>query len=134
MTLPAPASSMFWRLQPEVYQLMGMKCSDCGYITHPRRKVCPQCGGFNIQEYKLSKKGTIHTFCINYATPPEMEAPLPIAIIDLDGGGKYQGLLADVSKPEDVKIGVKVEAVLRKLYRERGLNVYGYKFKLIEEA
>ena len=134
MVMPAPASPMFWRLQPELYRLIGTKCKDCGHITYPRRKVCPICGSFNNEEYKLSKKGTIHTFCINYVVPPGMEPPLPFAIVDLEGGGRYQGLITEVSKPEDVKIGAKVELALRRIYKERGLDVYGYKIRLVEEG
>jgi uncharacterized OB-fold protein len=65
--------------------------------------------------------------------PPEVEPPVPLVIVDLEGGGKYQGLITEVAKPEEVKVGDKVEMVLRKLYTDRGLNVYGYKFRLVEE-
>jgi uncharacterized OB-fold protein len=54
-------------------------------------------------------------------------------IVDLEGGGRYQGLMTEFGVPEDVKIGAKVEMVLRKLTTDRGLNVYGYKFRLVEE-
>jgi uncharacterized OB-fold protein len=30
-------------------------------------------------------------------------------------------------------VGSKVEMVLRKMTTDRGLNVYGYKFRLVEE-
>jgi uncharacterized OB-fold protein len=54
--------------------------------------------------------------------------------VDLDGGGKYQGLIAEVKNPEDVKIGSRVELVLRRVLRDRGVDLYGYKFRLIEEG
>jgi uncharacterized OB-fold protein len=91
------------------------------------------CSGFNNEEYKLSKRGTVHTYCINYVLPPEIEPPAPLAIIDLEGGGKYQSLLTEVAKPEDVKIGAKVEFVLRRILTNRGVALYGYKARLIEE-
>jgi hypothetical protein len=133
MVAPAPASPFYWRYNPEVYRLMGMKCKDCGHITYPRKKICPACGSFNVEECKLSRRGTVHTYCINWVLPPEVEPPVPLVIVDLEGGGKYQGLITEVAKPEEVKVGDKVEMVLRKLYTDRGLNVYGYKFRLVEE-
>jgi uncharacterized OB-fold protein len=65
--------------------------------------------------------------------PTEIEPPAPLAVIDLEGGGKYVGLLTEVAKPEDVKIGAKVELVLRKILTDRGIALYGFKPRLVEE-
>ena len=134
MSSPAPASPLFWRFNPEIFRLMGVKCKDCNHITYPRRKICPACGSLNIEEYKLSRKGTVHTFCINWVLPPGLEPPVPLVIVDLEGGGRYQGIIAEVDDPGQIKIGDKVEMVLRKVDTDRGLNVYGYKFRLAEES
>lgn len=132
---PAPASPLFWRLNPDVYQLLGMKCSDCGHVRYPRTKICPACGSFNVQEVQLAKTGTVHTFCINWTPPPGLEPPIVNVIVDLDGvGGKYQGLMTEIADPEQVKIGTRVEMVLRKVMKDRGLDIYGYKFRLAEEG
>lgn len=76
----------------------------------------------------------MHTFCINWVLPPGLEPPVPLVVVDLEGGGRYQGIIAEVAKPEEIKIGDKVEMVLRKVSSDRGLNIYGYKFKLVEEG
>ena len=133
MTQPAPASPIFWRFNPEVYRLIGIKCKDCGHVSYPRSLICHECGSQNLEEYKLSKKGTVHTFCVNWAPPPQFEPPITPVIVDLEGGGRYLGLMTEVAQPEDVKISAKVEMVLRKLMTDRGLNIYGYKFRLVEE-
>jgi uncharacterized OB-fold protein len=132
MSAPAPASPLFWRFNPEVYRLIGTKCKDCGHITYPRRKICPTCGSLNSEEHKLSRRGTVQTYTINWVTPPGLEPPVPIIIVDLEGGGRYQGVITEVTQPEEVKIGGKVEMVLRKVLTDRGLNIYGYKFRLVE--
>ena len=134
MSAPAPASPLFWRFNPEVYRLIGTKCKDCGHITYPRRKICPTCGSLNSEEHKLSRRGTVQTYTINWVTPPGLEPPVPIIIVDLEGGGRYQGVITEVTQPEEVKIGGKVEMVLRKVWTDRGLNIYGYKFRLVEEG
>jgi uncharacterized OB-fold protein len=95
--------------------------------------ICHECGSLNLEEYKLAKKGTVHTYCVNWAPPPSFEPPITPVIVDLEGGGRYQGLMTETATPEDVKVNSKVEMVLRKLLTNRGLNVYGYKFRLVEE-
>ena len=133
MTQPAPASPVYWRFNPEVFRLIGIKCNDCGHISYPRTKICHECGSLNLEEYKLAKKGTVHTYCVNWAPPPNFEPPITPVIVDLESGGRYQGLMTETVTPEDVKVNSKVEMVLRKLITDRGLNVYGYKFRLVEE-
>ncbi len=133
MTQPAPASPVYWRFNPEVFRLIGIKCNDCGHISYPRTKICHECGSLNLEEYKLAKKGTVHTYCVNWAPPPNFEPPITPVIVDLESGGRYQGLMTETATPEDVKVNSKVEMVLRKLTTDRGLNVYGYKFRLVEE-
>ena len=130
---PAPASPMYWRLNADVYNLLGIKCSDCGHITYPRTQMCPACGSSKVKEYQIPKTGTVHTFCINWTPPPGLEPPIVNVIVDLDGGGRYQGLLTEVANPEEVTIGTKVEMVLRKCMIDRGLDIYGYKFRLVED-
>lgn len=134
MSAPSPASPLFWRFNPEVYRLIGVKCKDCGHITYPRRKICPSCGSLNLEEHKLSRRGTVETYAINWVLPPGLEPPVPVVVVDLEAGGKYQGIITEVTKPEEVKIGDKVEMVLRKIVTDRGLNIYGYKFRLVEEG
>ena len=132
MTQPAPASPLFWRFNPEVFRLIGIKCQDCGHVSYPRTKICHECGSLNVQEYRLPKKGKIHTYCVSWAPPPQFEPPITPVVVDLEGGGRYLGLMTEIDKPEEVRIGSVVEMVLRKISTDRGLNVYGYKFRLVE--
>jgi uncharacterized OB-fold protein len=94
--------------------------------------MCPACGSAKVKEHQLPKTGTVHTFCINWTPPPGLEPPIVNVIVDLDGGGRYQGLITEVANPEEVKIGTRVEMVLRKVMTDRGLDIYGYKFRLVE--
>ncbi len=134
MTQPAPASPMFWRFNAEVHRLVGIKCQDCGHISYPRTKICHECGSQNLEEYKLPKRGAIHTFCVNWAPPPQFEPPILPVIVDLEGGGRYGGIMTECGSPDEIKIGTRVEMVFRKMLTDRGLNVYGYKFRLAEEG
>jgi uncharacterized OB-fold protein len=69
---------------------------------------------------------------VNWNPPPQFEPPITPVVVDLEGGGKYLGLMTEVDEPEEIKIGSRVAMVLRKIMTDRGLNVYGYKFRLAE--
>ncbi len=133
MTQPAPASPVYWRFNAEVFRLVGIRCKTCKHISYPRTRICHECGSLDVEDYRLARKGAIHTFCINWAPPPNFEPPIIPVAVDLEGGGRYLGLITEASTPEEIKVGAKVEMVLRKLTTDRGLNVYGYKFRLVED-
>jgi len=41
--------------------------------------------------------------------------------------------MTECGSPDEIKIGTKVKMVFRKILTDRGLNVYGYKFRLAGE-
>jgi uncharacterized OB-fold protein len=43
------------------------------------------------------------------------------------------GVMTECADPEKIKIGTRVEMVLRKVMTDRGLRIYGYKLRLPEE-
>lgn len=96
------------------------------------RVLCIKCGGADLEQVKLSKRGKIHTYCINYYMPPPLEAPLAMIFGDLNDGLRYQALGAEM-KPEDLRIDMPVELVLRLVTVERGISLYGYKFRALQE-
>ena len=60
-----------------------------------------------------------------------MQAPYTVALIKLDEGPIVTAQLTDLGD-EDVRIGMPVEMVTRRLRSdgdERGMLVYGYKFR-----
>lgn len=134
MSQPSPASPLYWRYNDDVFRLIGVKCKDCGFISHPRTKICHDCGSTNVEEYELSKRGTVETYCVNWAPPAPFEPPILPVIVELEGGGKYGGQMTECNSPDDIKIGTKVDLVFRKVMTDRGLNVYGFKLRLAEEG
>jgi len=60
----------------------------------------------------------------------EMQKPYVIAIIETDEGVRLTSQVIDVA-PDEVKIGMRVQAVFRKLGQEGSAGVihYGYKFR-----
>ncbi len=121
-----------WRLQKQRYGLVGEVCGHCGNKIFPPRDVCPNCAEEAKTLYQFSGKGEIYSFTTVYDAPEgfEEQAPYTVAIVKLDEGPLVTAQLTDVDNGK-VEIGQKVEMVTRKLRQdgERGMLVYGYKFR-----
>ncbi len=122
-----PESAMFTRGADEMLQLLGARCVDCGTINTPPsiHPHCIACGGPKFEEVALAREGVVHTYVVNHTMPAPFEAPLPIAVLDLDDGARIMLQVADDGT--NVEIGRRMRLVLRKYAYERGVPVYGYK-------
>lgn len=85
-------------------------------------------------KFEFSGKGIVYSFSTMYDAPAGFEEFLPytVALVLLDEGPLITAQLTDLGS-EKVEIGMPVEMVTRVLWREgdRGLIVYGYKFRPI---
>jgi hydroxymethylglutaryl-CoA synthase len=124
-----PGSAMFVRGAHELLGLLGAKCVDCGTINTPPsiHPHCIACGGPKMEPVELAREGTVHTYVINHTMPAPFEAPLPIAVIDLDDGARIMLQVADDGS--HVAIGARMRLVLRRYAHERGVPIYGFKAK-----
>lgn len=88
-----------------------------------------------IESFRFSGNGKVFSFSEVFVPPAgyELEAPYVLAIIELEEGARVTGQIVGVSDA-DVKIGDKVEMILRKILDEgeEGLIHYGYKFRLVK--
>ncbi|MBI2169447.1 MAG: hydroxymethylglutaryl-CoA synthase family protein [Actinobacteria bacterium] len=125
MGLP-PGGAAFVRGNPEMLGLLGGRCVDCGTISTPPsiHPHCVSCGGPKLEPVALARTGTVHTYVVNHTMPAPFEAPLALAVLDLDDGAR---LMVQATSPEGVEIGADVELVLRRYALERGVPVYGFK-------
>lgn len=124
-----PNSAYLWRSRKEMLQLVGAKCDKCGTVNFPAsiRRLCIKCGGQAFSEVALGRKGTVHTYCVNYYMPDGFDVPLPFIVADMEGGTRY-GALGSAMDVGELKIGNRVQLALRKYSSERGISTYGYKF------
>lgn len=131
----------YWKSLPQRYSLVGMKCMNCGAINFPAREVCAQCR--KKSEYKpikLSGRGKVYCYTIIAvgSAPPEfseqerLTGPYPVAVIELKEGPKIVAQATDC-KPTDLKIGMEVRAVFRRIYEEDGVIRYGIKFRPVNQ-
>ena len=124
----------YWREMPAHFRLLGSECKECGKKFIPVRKVCPFCGSRNIKEVEMPKTGKVITFSVVRTAPKEFKRYLPyaIALVELDNGARVLSQITDCSVDE-VRIGMRVEAVFRKVSEDgdEGIVRYGYKFRPI---
>jgi len=130
-------TSRHWRLKQQRYSLVGEVCGHCETKIFPPRDICPDCGQEAKTEFKFSGRGEVYSFTTVYEPPAgfEDQVPYTIALVKLDEGPMLTAQLTDLDTTTKVDIGMKVEMVTRKLRAdgERGMLVYGYKFRPLPE-
>ena len=122
-----------WRLKNQRYKLVGEVCPHCEAKLFPPRDVCPECGGEAKTLYTFSGRGEVYSFTTVFDAPAgyEENAPYTVALIKLEEGPMVTAQLTDLGD-QPVEIGTPVEMVTRRLRSdgdERGMLVYGYKFR-----
>ena len=122
-----------WRLKNQRYKLVGEVCPHCETKLFPPRDVCPECGQDAKTVYAFSGRGEVYSFTTIYDAPAgyEENVPYTVALIKLEEGPLVTAQLTDLGD-QPVEIGAPVEMVTRKLRNdgdERGMIVYGYKFR-----
>ena len=92
------------------HELLIQKC-DHSHYRYPPRPICPECFSTNFTWEKVSGKGEVYTFIIVRVSPrPDWEVPYVVAVIQLNEGPRMESNIVGI-KPEDVKIGMKVQVV-----------------------
>jgi len=104
-------------------RIVATYCSSCERTLVPPRKFCERCFRTTDRWTEVDAVGTVETFSICHVTwdmRPLEEPELP-AVIRLDGTsqGGFLHKLGEVS-PDDVRIGMAVEAVWRPLEERTG--------------
>ena len=122
-----------WRLKQQRYALVGEICPHCEGKIFPPRDVCPHCGGEAKTPYTFSGKGTVYSYTIMHDAPAgyDENVPYTVALVKLEEGPMVTAQLTDLDE-QGVQIGMPVEMVTRRIRQdgdERGLLVYGYKFR-----
>lgn len=122
-----------WRLKDQRYKLVGVTCRNCKHKVFPPRQVCPECGSEDLEPYQFSGRGEVFSFTTIFEAPVGFDdtAPYTVALVKLEEGPMVTAQLTDLgeTKPE---IGMIVEMVTRRLRQdgdERGMLIYGYKFR-----
>jgi uncharacterized OB-fold protein len=118
-------SIMEWKELRQNVRFYGSRCPACGLVQYPQAQVCLACRGRELVDHKLGRRGTVFTFTIDNLAPVP-EHPLPMAVIDLDGGGRVYLQVADAADGE-VAVGTPVRLTFRRLHEAGGNRHYFWK-------
>ena len=136
----APIAADLFETTPDGPRLIGTHCSACGSSYFPMTPSCrnPDCVEKTIERTLLPSRGTLFSYTIQRYRPPalfQMDdwAPYAIGLVDLGGGLRVMGMLANVAF-DDIAIGMPLRLVTEILFTDpqRG-PVSTYKFAPVHE-
>jgi len=103
-------------------RIMGAKCKKCGVVYVPPRIYCERCFEKPEQWLDVGKRGTVHTYTIAHIDldGSKLKQPTIYAMVKIEGTDG--GLIHKIGEidPEEVKIGMKVEAVFKPREKREG--------------
>ena len=122
-----PAAPPSFRREAWKFGFTGSRCQACGARHLPPQRVCVKCQAVDrmAPERMADVPATISTYTVDrlaYSLSP----PVVAAVIDFEGGGRFQCELTDVD-PAAVKIGDRVEMTFRRLFTASGVHNYFWK-------
>lgn len=114
-----PQTAPFWA-GTKKHELWVRKCQDCGEYQWPPRPMCINCHNCDFEWVQVSGKGKLYTYTIinrAFNLAFEKDVPLGLAIVALDEGPRMIGNSTGM-KPEDLKIGMPMEAAFNDVTEE----------------
>jgi uncharacterized OB-fold protein len=107
------AGSRFFTELRDNKKIMGTKCPKCSKVMVPPRIFCEECFVDADEWMEVSSQGELVTFGDTYLSTDgqQLDEPWMLGIVRLDGvdGGLIHYI--GEAKPEDIKIGMRMEAV-----------------------
>ena len=110
---PAPAASQETRAYWEGcgrHELVLQRCRACGVVQHRPRAVCASCLSGELQHFRASGRGEVHTFTVTHqnGVPPFRDAlPYVLAYVELEEGPRLMTNIVGC-EPAAVSIGMPV--------------------------
>jgi uncharacterized OB-fold protein len=123
----APEAPAAFRAEAWKFAFTGSRCQACGARHLPPQHVCVKCHAVDrmTPERLADVPAKIATFTVDrLAFSPS--PPVVVAVIDFDGGGRFQCEMTDVD-PKAVKIGDRVVMTFRRLISAGGVHNYFWK-------
>jgi hydroxymethylglutaryl-CoA synthase len=123
----APSAPPSFRREHWKFGFEASRCENCSTRHLPPARVCVKCRAVDQMtgERLADVPATIATFTIDRLAF-SLSPPTVVAVVDFDGGGRFQCELTDVD-PATVKIGNRVEMTFRKIYTADGVHNYFWK-------
>jgi hypothetical protein len=119
--------------------LLGSRCKKCKSYFFPKEALfCrnPGCAGTEFDEVPLSRTGKIWSFTTNHYAPPapyvspDPFVPYTVAAVELaEEKMVVLGQVAAGVDPKSLKVGMKVELVIERLYEDETSEYLVWKWK-----
>ena len=119
--------------------LLGSRCKKCKSYFFPQEALfcrTPGCAGSEFEEVPLSRTGKIWSFTTNHYAPPapyvspDPFVPYTVAAVELaEEKMVILGQVAAGVDPKSLKVGMKVELVLERLYEDETSEYLVWKWK-----
>lgn len=96
-------------------KITGTRCKKCNRVYVPARSVCKDCFAQLKEWVEVSDKGTVLTYTIDSESKPiqPTEAPVIYGVIQLDGADTGFVHMIGGADPEQLRIGMRVQAVFK---------------------
>jgi uncharacterized OB-fold protein len=97
-------------------RILGTRCPVCNRVYVPARSVCKDCFAQLKEWVEVSDKGTVLSYSIDYGAKPiiqPVEPPVIYGIIQLDGSDTGLVHMLGEVDPEQLRIGMRVQAVFK---------------------
>ena len=118
---PYSSQAMAFRERSQTFRLLAASNTETGEVLFPPPPAASSAG---FEPCRLARTGTVVTFTRDHVFPSG--GPLSMAVVDLDGGGRFYGQVADQL---EVEIGDRVELVLRRLHEGGSVPNYFWKIQ-----
>ena len=120
------AGERFFRALKDEGVIMGSYCPDCDHTYVPATIFCERCLGELTEWDDMGLEGELHTFTVmfvGYDGEP-LEEPRVVGFVSMGDGGIVHYIDAD---PEDLFIGMPMQAVLKEKREGSILDIEGFK-------
>ncbi len=110
-------------------KIMGTRCPTCNRVYVPARSSCKDCFGQLDEWVEVSDKGTLltYTICHEANCVQPVAVPIVYGIIQLDGADNgFVHMLGEI-EPEQLRIGMRVQAVFKEKREASILDIRYFK-------
>ena len=110
-----PTRSRFLMELRDNKRIMGTKCPICNRVYVPARSTCYVCFKPMDEWVEVSNEGTLVTYTVVHQPEPvhPVGAPFIYGIIKLDGADTGIAHFVDEINPENLKLGMRMQAVFK---------------------
>jgi len=125
-TNPGLSATILFRERDDDLSLLGQRCRACQAVQFPAQRVCETCfAKDDFEKIRLSDRiGTVVTYTFDYFFPTP-NPPTVVTIVDV-AGARIHLQLIEIA-PNDMKLGLEIEFVFRRIHESGGRPNYYWK-------